>query len=168
MRDALPHLGPPGVALDLASGAGPDARFLADRGWKVLALDLSIEGLRRMRAADRPGRNPWPVLGDAATFRTRPAAFDLVVNHRFLLRESFALIRESLRPGGLLLFETFSVIELEELGAGIHPAFTLRRGELLEAFVGWEILLHEEGVFEREEGERGLARLIARKPPLAR
>jgi tellurite methyltransferase len=127
-------------------------------------VDLSLEGLRllgeRARARDLP---ILPVLADAGEFGIRPGAFDLVVNTFFLLRSAFPLIREALRPGGLLVLETFSVIELEELGGDIRRAFTLERGELLEVFGDFEVRLHEEGVFERDEGERGLARLVARK-----
>jgi tellurite methyltransferase len=164
LTDALPWLPHPGRALDLACGAGRNALFLAERGWRVMGVDLSLEGLRllgeRARARDLP---ILPVLADAGEFGIRPGAFDLVVNTFFLLRSAFPLIREALRPGGLLVLETFSVIELEELGGDIRRAFTLERGELLEAFGDFEVRLHEEGVFERDEGERGLARLVARK-----
>lgn len=154
----------PGVALDVACGAGRNALFLAERGWKVMGVDLSAEGLRLMarRAAER-ALPVLPVLGDAGRFHVRPETFDLVVNTQFLLRSAFPLIREALRPGGLLAFETFSVLELDELGGDIRREFAVERGDLLEAFSDLEPLLHEEGIFEREEGERGLARLIARK-----
>jgi tellurite methyltransferase len=164
LTEALPWLPDPGLALDLACGAGRNALFLAGRGWRVVGVDLSVEGLRRMhRKGGEEGLPILPVLADAGEFRVRPGSLDLVVNTFFLLREAFPLIREALRPGGLLVFETFSVIELEELGGDIRRAFTLERGELLEAFGDFHVLLHEEGVFERDEGERGLARLIARK-----
>jgi tellurite methyltransferase len=154
-----------GLALDLACGAGRNARFLARRGWRVVGADLSMKGLRRMDLLARREQLPvLPVLADAGRFEVRPGAFDLVVNTWFLLRSSFPLLRNALRPGGILLFETFSVLELDELGGDIRRAFALERGELLRAFPDFEILLHEEGVFEQEEGERGLARMIARKP----
>jgi len=164
-REGISLPEPGGLALDLACGAGRNARFLARRGWRVMGVDLSIEGLRRMDARTRAEDLPvLPVLADAARFRVRPGSFDLAVNSWFLLRSTFPLLRDALRPGGVLLFETFSALELDELGGDVRRAFTVERGELLEAFSGFEILLHEEGVFEREEGERGLARLIARKP----
>jgi tellurite methyltransferase len=152
------------VALDVACGAGRNALFLARRGWRVMGVDLSLEGLRLLgRRARSEGLPVLPVLADAAHFQVRPGRFDLVVNTYFLRREAFPLLRRALRPGGLLLFETFSVLELDELGGDIRRAFTLERGELLQAFSHLQVLLHEEGIFEREEGERGLARLVARK-----
>jgi tellurite methyltransferase len=164
LTDALSHLSRPGRALDLACGAGRNTLFLAERGWRVLGADLSLEGLRLLGRRARARELPiLTVLADVGEFGVRPSAFDLVVNTFFLVREAFPLIREALRPGGILVFETFSVIELEELGGDIRRAFTLERGELLEAFGDFEVLLHEEGVFERDEGERGLVRLVARK-----
>lgn len=163
VRDAGPWLPRSGWALDLACGAGRNAVALARRGLRVLAVDLSVEGLRRARERGR-GLAVHPVLADAGRFRVRPGSMQVAVNTRFLLRDAFPLLREALAPGGLLLFETFHADELDLLGGDIRRAFTLERGELLEAFGDWEVLLHEEGVFEREEGERGLGRLVARKP----
>ena len=164
LADAEPWLGPPGVALDLAAGAGRNALFLAERGWRVLAADLSFEGLGRLDRRARRKRLPvLPVLARLPRLGVRPGAFDLVVNTHFLCRPAFPLIRRALRPGGLLLFETYSVHELEELGGDVRREYCLERGELRSAFDDFEVLLYEEGVFERQEGERGLARLIARK-----
>lgn len=38
---------PPGRALDLGCGEGGDAKWLASRGWHVVAVDISDEALRR-------------------------------------------------------------------------------------------------------------------------
>jgi tellurite methyltransferase len=150
----------------VACGAGRNTLFLARRGWRVMGVDLSVEGLRLLdRRARSEGLPVLPVLADAGAFLVRPRSFDLVVNTFFLLREAFPLLRQALRPGGLLLFETFSVLELDELGGDIRREFALEQGELLRAFPDLQVLLHEEGIFERDEGERGLARLVARSSP---
>ncbi len=86
------------------------------------------------------------------------------MNTRFLLRRLFPIYRSALEPGGLLIFETYNVDEIEVLGGDIRRAYALERKELLEAFGDFELLLYEEGVFEEAEGERGLARLVGRKP----
>ena len=41
---------PPGTALDLGCGEGADAIWLASRGWKVTAVDVSQSRLARLSA----------------------------------------------------------------------------------------------------------------------
>lgn len=161
VEQAVRRIGRPGVALDLASGGGRNARFLAEHGWRVVAVDLSRDGLERTRSLTPA---VLPVRADLRRFAVRPEAVDLAVMSFYLERGLFPLVREALRSGGHVVVETYSVLELDELGGDVSRRFTLERGELLRAFAGFEILLHEEGIFEREEGERGLARLLARKP----
>lgn len=165
VEDALPWLEGKGRALDLACGAGRNALFLADRGHSVMGVDLSVEGLRILAERARERKLPvQPVLAELPEFHVRPEAFQVVVNTRFLLRETFDLIHRALAPGALLLFETYHVDEIDLLGGDIRRPYALERGELGEAFSDFDLLLYEEGVFERPEGERGLARMIARKP----
>lgn len=161
LQEVLARLGPPAVALELASGGGRNARALAEAGWRVLAVDLSREGLERTAAL---GPRVLPVRARLPWFAVRPGSVELVVKTFYLERRLFPFMREVLRPGGHVVVETYSVLELDELGGDVGREFVLERGELRDAFAGFEILLHEEGVFEREEGERGLARLVARKP----
>lgn len=166
VEEALPSLPREGRALDLACGAGRNALALAERGLRVLAVDLSREGLLLTRQRAWEGGLPvQPVLADLSRFALRPSCVDVVVNTHFLLRETFPLIRRALRPGGILVFETYHVDEIEVVGGDIRRAYVLERGELRRAFRGFDVLLHEEGVFRRDGGRRGLARFVARKPP---
>lgn len=164
VKDAEPWLPSGGRVLDLACGTGRNALFLARRGLEVVAVDLSGEGLHRLaRRARAEGLPVHPVQADLERFLLPDGRFDVIVNTRFLLRSTFALIDDALSPGGLLVFETFNVDEIEILGGDISRDYALERGELRRAFPGYELLVYEEGIFQRPEGERGLARMIARK-----
>ncbi|NIP60150.1 MAG: class I SAM-dependent methyltransferase [Gemmatimonadetes bacterium] len=164
VEDAERWLPREGLALDVACGAGRNALYLAERGLRVLGVDLSREGLRLLERRARDRSLPVQgVLADLSRFALRPGRFDVVVSTHCLLREAFPLIRDALAPGGLLLFETYHVDELDVLGGDIRRAFALEPGELRRAFPELEILLYEEGVFQREEGERGLARMVGRR-----
>ncbi len=70
----------PGRALDVGAGEGADALWLAERGWKVTATDISGNALARVRTeAERRGLAIDLVCGDAndpAPFGTE--TFDLV------------------------------------------------------------------------------------------
>lgn len=165
LQDAEAWLEPPGLALDVACGAGRNALFLARNGFTVMAVDISWEGLQRLARRGRSqSLDVHPVHADLQRFAFPPNSFDLIINTRFLLRSLFPAFRASLRPGGLLLLETYNVDEIEVLGGDIRREYALEHGELEREFAGLRFLLYEEGVFQRREGERGLARLIAQKP----
>lgn len=102
---------PPGAALDLGCGAGGDTLWLARRGWRVTAVDISAAAVDRVR--ERAGELG---VGDRVTAERHDAArslprgeFDLVSAQYF--HTPFALPRDrvlrtaaqALRPGGLLL-----------------------------------------------------------------
>ena len=66
-------------------------------------------------------------------------AYDLVYVYRFLDRGLFPAIRDRVRPGGLVIYETLNIRRRER-----HPsasaAHTLELGELPGLFPGWQIL----------------------------
>ena len=70
---------PPGRALDLGTGDGRNAVWLAAHGWDVTAVDFSRVGLERARAlADRAGVDVEWVLADLLAWTPQPRAFDPV------------------------------------------------------------------------------------------
>ncbi len=100
---------PPGRALDLACGEGRNAIWLAERGWRVTAIDFSPVAVERARrlAADRRVTVDVAV-GDVLTTPLEPAAYDLVLLAYLQLpprERAVALERAvaAVRPGGLFL-----------------------------------------------------------------
>jgi SAM-dependent methyltransferase len=74
----------PGSALDAGCGEGADAIWLAERGWRVTAVDIAFTALDRARAvalpADVAERITWQ-QGDLIANPPPPASFDLVSSH---------------------------------------------------------------------------------------
>jgi SAM-dependent methyltransferase len=71
---------PPGRALDLGSGEGRNAVWLAERGWRVTAVDFSAVALDKARrlAQARGVAVDW-VLEDLRHYAPAPGASDLVL-----------------------------------------------------------------------------------------
>ncbi|NJP92949.1 NAD(P)/FAD-dependent oxidoreductase [Nonomuraea sp. FMUSA5-5] len=151
---------PPGTALDLGSGEGGDAIWLAGKGWKVTATDLSGVALRRAaRHADEAGvgdRIDWQQHDLGKTFPE--GTFDLVtacylhssgdLPRQAILRRAAAAVA----PGGLLLVAGHAGLPAwqQHDHPDVHlptPQEVLDSLELREG--EWEVLRREE--FDRTQ-----------------
>ena len=152
---------PRGQALDVASGAGRNARFLNDLGFAVTALDISPVALSRL--ADAP---QIKVLAHDLD-RGLPAfdvGFDLVLKMRFLNLTLVPSLIDALNPGGVLVCEVLLQGGVAEVGPA-SPRFRAAPGALRTAADGLLVLLDYEGeVIDPDGRSVHLARLIARKP----
>ncbi len=99
----------PGRALDLACGEGRNAIWLAERGWRVTAIDFSSVAVNRARclAAER-GVTVDFAVGDVLEAPLEQAAYDLVLLAYLQLpldERASVLMRAAaaVRPGGLFL-----------------------------------------------------------------
>ena len=150
-------------ALDLACGGGRNTLFLAELGYAVEAWDVSDAGLailqaeleRRTAAGGRLHVDVRRV--DLERTRLPAARYRLVLNAFFLLRPLLAPLAAALRPGGLLVFETF-VDFRDGRHPNVRPEFKLQPGELLKTHNSLDILEHVE------DRTTGTARLLARRP----
>lgn len=121
-----------GRVLDVACGSGRHARYLAEHGFTVDAVDIDIsacEGIAMpnitFRQADLEG-GEWPYP---------PAAFQGVVVTNYLHRPLFPMLLGSLARGGVLIYETFALGN-ERYGRPKNPNFLLLPDELLEIVRG--------------------------------
>ena len=139
-----------GSALDVASGSGRNALWLAARGLDTLALDRNLAAVVGIREA--AARRAVPLRAEVVDLEangvTLPAAvFDVVVVVHYLHRPLFPVLKAALRPGGLLVYETFTR-EQAARGKPTNPAFLLEPGELRELVAPFQIVAEREGDFE--------------------
>lgn len=131
VRRFLPLVAPGGSILDLACGRGRHTRLALDKGYRVTAVDRTLEPMRDLAGrpglelieADLEGGGGLPVAG---------RRFDGVVVTNYLWRPLLPAIVAAVAPAGVLLYETFARGQ-ERYGRPSNPDFLLRPGELIEA-----------------------------------
>ncbi|MGC1401044.1 class I SAM-dependent methyltransferase [Candidatus Binatus sp.] len=159
----LPRI-PRGVVLDFAAGRGRHALALARAGMRVVAVDYSVEAMRILAATAQTARLAiWPVVANLDSFHLKDDSFDAIVNINFLDRALFPKLERALRPGGVLLADTF-LIDQAALGHPRDPRFLLGHGELRALAGGLEVEEYREGPVVYPNGERAFrASMLARR-----
>ena len=161
VRELLPLL-PVGPALDIACGTGRHALFLAGRSQHVTAVDFSSVALdilevrarsvgapvrrgERFREGGRPHKGGLELIhADLERLSLPERGYDLILCIQYLQRDFFPKMARALRPGGVLLMETFTRAQLEFAGGPRNPAYLLETGELREAFPELRVLFYRE------------------------
>ncbi len=162
----------PGRVLDLACGTGRHAVWLAERGWRVDAVDGAAAGIELLLArAERAGcrerilPHVADLEADPPAFAIAEGAYDLIVDCFFLHRPLFAAIRGGVRPGGLFV----AALHLPAPGGERAHGYLLEPGELESLVTGWDWnLLHSKERVPSGGGASdhglGVAEIVARRP----
>ena len=153
----------PGRALDLACGTGRHALYLAQRGWRVTALDASAVAIGILRErAQALGVEVDARVADleAPEFEIEPAAYDLICDCCYLQRDLFPKMRSGVRAGGVIV----AAIPMVDDAPGLKPmspAFLVESGELRKYLDGGRVLHEWEG--RRREGARRIAEIVVQR-----
>lgn len=160
LLDFIPAL-PVGRALDIACGEGRNAIYLAREGFDVDAIDISDAALNKGRTA-AGGLKINFTAADLEGFKIPANTYELIVNFNYLQRSLVPAIKNGLKRGGYLIFETYT-LEQKELGHPKNPEFLLGPNELLRLFSDLHIIYYREGVVEEGERKKAVASLVGRK-----
>lgn len=154
-----------GRALDVAGGAGRNARWLAGRGLDVTLVDLSDEACRLATAhAAAQGLDIEVRRCELGAEPLPPGPFEVVLIVGFLDRQVWEEAADRLAPGGVLLASQPTVRNLAEHDRPPRP-FLLDEGEVERMAaqhrdVGREVLEASEGWADG----RHQASLVVRRP----
>lgn len=165
-RDPIPFLKdhvdllPKGNALDLAMGEGRNGVFLATKGFQVTGVDISEAGFKKAQSlAAEKGVTLTTVVADLEQYPIPPEAFDVIICTYYLQRDLFPKIARALKPGGMVVIETYTVDHLH-YRPNFNKAFLLERNELLTLLPGLRVLRYQEV----DTGKEAFASLLAQKP----
>jgi 2-polyprenyl-3-methyl-5-hydroxy-6-metoxy-1,4-benzoquinol methylase len=152
----------PGSALDVAGGVGRHAIWLAQRGWRVTLMDISEVGIKKTEENARQTLTAASITTEVRDLNTAQdlgrEQYDMVLVFLFLQRELFPALTAALKPGGHLIYKTYTTEQQRFAGGPGHPRFLLQPNELLHAFPSLRVLHYHETV-----QEKGVAELVARK-----
>ncbi len=150
-----------GSVLDLACGGGRHSLFLQDKGYQVTATDIDVTSVQAanlpsvtIKQADLEKHN-WPFGAEE---------FDGIVVVNYLWRAHFPKLKKTLKPGGVLVFDTF-MMGNEVYGRPSNPEFLLKPDELKEVFADMEILAFQQGYSETPSPSMRQS-IVVRKPVL--
>ena len=163
LRRYQPAIPEGGTVIDIASGNGRDALFLAGKGYSAWGLDSSGEALKIAReSADGAGLTLNLVQGDALALPFKKNSADGVMVFYFLERSIMKEIPHLLRNGGILIYETF-LKRQNDVDRWRNPDFLLEDGELLSYFGDLDLLFYEETVTESGGRKKAVASYVGRK-----
>lgn len=149
-----------GTALDLACGTGRNTFFMATKGFRVDAVDISDVALSKISEH----KNINKIETDLDEYSLAKERYDLIVNCNYLDRRLMSQMKDALKKGGVLIFETFVTANGEEYHHPSNEDFLLKVNELLHTFIGLDIIYYEERDEINLRGERAkIASLVAKK-----
>jgi tellurite methyltransferase len=137
-------------ALDIACGTGRDAVFMASRGLRVDAWDNLPDAIERCQ--DLASRNGVNVRVEVRDVVSAPApdialdSYDLLSCFNFLHRPLMPVIAAAVRPGGFVVYETFTREQRRLFGKPRNDSHLLESGELPGYFEGWQVIHYSESL----------------------
>lgn len=157
-RDLLPR----GKALDIAMGTGRNALYLAIQGFEVEGVDISPEAVQKaLDIANKHGARINAHVADleGGDYHIGKDVYDLVICFNYLFRPLIPSIKDGLKKGGMIVYETY-LIEQAQFGKPKNPAYLLKHNELLDMFRDFRCLRYREGIIE---GRGAVAGIVAEK-----
>ena len=153
---------PKGRVLDVAMGRGRNAVYLAKLGFQVEGVDISKESVDEalIQAREEGVHIEARVVDLEKGFRIEPEAYDVLVCFNYLQRSLIPNIKAGIKPGGMVVYETFIIDQAELFGKPMNQYFLLKHNELLELFRDFRCLRYREGVIGNY---KAIAGIVAQK-----
>ena len=164
---------PKGKVLDIATGNGRNALFLAALGYSVTGIDQNEQALATLSTIVREHHlhNLTFHRVDLETNPIKPPdlgkdQYEGILVFFYLFRPLFSSLFAALKPGGVLMYETFLIDNHLQYQHPFRKEFCLAHNELLHLTKGLRVLYYDEGPRDEATGDKPAftARLLAQKP----
>ncbi|HIJ50672.1 MAG TPA: class I SAM-dependent methyltransferase [Nitrospinae bacterium] len=153
------HILPKGKALDVAMGEGRNGVYLAAQGFDVTGLDISEKGLEKAHVlAAKNNVTTKTKVVDLESIQFEPNSYDLILCTYYMDRGLYKKFRDALKPGGMLLIETYNIDYLKY--RRFNAKWALNTNELLDLFKGMRILRYQD----YDDAREAYSSIIAQKP----
>jgi len=151
-----------GRVLDVAMGNGENAVYLAGMGFEVKGVDISTEAVKNALVLAHVAQVSITasVADLEKNYHIDKDSYDVIICFNYLQRSLIQQIKDGIRPGGIVVYETFTV-DQARFGKPKNPDHLLERNELLNFFREFRCLHYHEGIFEVR---RAVAGILAEKP----
>ncbi|PCH96491.1 MAG: SAM-dependent methyltransferase [Gammaproteobacteria bacterium] len=175
--------------LDLACGGGRNGLFLLENNIPVTFADVKTAALEQVKqsvsslsASKQELATYWQVDFEQGNFELSSDekmtleqvknkalaehSFAAIVVFRYLHRALFEQIKAVIKPGGMIVYETFTE-QQAQFGHPKNSDFLLKTGELSQLFADWKILHNFEGVVNTlsdAQSQQAIAQIVAIKP----
>jgi SAM-dependent methyltransferase len=136
----------------MGMGEGRNAVFLAQKGFKVTGVDISSVAIKKSHLlAKEYGVKINAIAASLKDYKITPGSYDAIICFYYVDRDLVEKIKSWLRPGGILIYEAYTVRQR------VHPShrhdppeYFLKDQELLKLFSGMKILKYEEPLHEKD------------------
>jgi len=147
--------------LDIGMGEGRNAVFLASKGYKVSGIDISSVAIRKARMLAREfGVRIETIHKSVSDYKVPDNSVDAIICFYYVDREVVKMLKNWLKPGGVLVFESFNIKQKVVNGLKEDDIYLLRESELLKLFGDFNILKYEEAQHRRDF----ISSIIVQKP----
>ncbi len=153
---------PGGKALDIAMGEGRNAVFLAKNGFDVDGCDISEIAVKKARELAQENKvTIHAFVADLETYQLPKNTYDVIACFYYLQRNLIPQMKDALKPGGVIIYETYTIENREHgFGGPKNEDYLLKPNELLNLFKDLKIIYYRELILNNK---KAVASLIAKK-----
>ncbi len=141
----------------MAMGGGRNSIFLASHGFQVDGIDSSREAIDSALALAKEKQveiSTRLVDLERDSF-IREETYDVIICFNFLQRSLIPHIKNGLRPGGVIVYETY-IVDQAQFGKPTNPDYLLKHNELLSFFREFRCLRYREGIMAKGKAVAGI------------